>query len=155
MSKDSISFAGGDVNLYAYVWNQPIDWKDPTGQNPAAGVIIGGALGGPPGAVAGAIIGTGLGVGIGWLITHNNGQDAGNDAKAPGVPTAEDGYKQPRDWNGGTVPNPNGPGRGYPDKGGKVWCPTGPGPNAHGGPHWDVQNPDGTHVNVYPGGKTR
>lgn len=30
-------------------------------------------------------------------------------------------------------------------------CPTG-----HGGPHWDVQYPDGkTYNNVYPGGKIR
>ena len=75
--------------------------------------------------------------------------------KAPGLPTPEDGYVPPKDgpqW----VPNPN-PGRGgspwgWLDKSGKVWCPTGPGPGrrAHGGPHWDVQNPDGTNTNIFP-----
>jgi hypothetical protein len=29
-------------------------------------------------------------------------------------------------------------------------------PTAHGGPHWDVQFPNGKdYENVYPGGKTR
>jgi hypothetical protein len=34
-----------------------------------------------------------------------------------------------------------------------VWVPTGDGPAAHGGPHWDVQTPGGGYVNVYPGGR--
>jgi len=34
--------------------------------------------------------------------------------------------------------------------------PTGPGSKAHGGPHWDVQNPKtGRHKNILPGGKER
>jgi hypothetical protein len=49
-----------------------------------------------------------------------NNPDAGNDAKAPGVPTTGDGYKPPKGWDGQTVPNPNGPGRGYPDKWGRI-----------------------------------
>jgi len=88
-------------------------------------------------------------------IIQKGGNDAGNDAKAPGVPAADDGYKPPKGWKGQTVPNPNGPGRGYPDKGGRVWVPSGPGAGAHGGPHWDVQTPGGGYVNVYPGGKKR
>ncbi|PKN52000.1 MAG: hypothetical protein CVU55_09670 [Deltaproteobacteria bacterium HGW-Deltaproteobacteria-13] len=31
MTKDPIGFDGGDVNLYAYVGNNPIDQKDPSG----------------------------------------------------------------------------------------------------------------------------
>ena len=76
-------------------------------------------------------------------------------AKAPGKPSSDEGFKDPKggeQW----VPNPNGAGSGWLDDKGKVWCPTGKGGRAHGGPHWDVQNPDdGTHTNVYPGGRRR
>ena len=75
-------------------------------------------------------------------------------AKAPGKPGEDEGFKDPKsgeDW----VKNPNGKGNGWADADGNVWVPTGPGPAAHGGPHWDVQNPDGNYENVYPGGKRR
>jgi len=79
-----------------------------------------------------------------------------NPAKAPGVPTANDGFIPKKGWDGvTTVKNPNGPGRGYQDASGRVWMPTGPGPLAHGGPHWDVQIPGGGYLNVYPGGAVR
>jgi RHS repeat-associated protein len=61
LSKDPISFAGGDVNLYAYVKSNPINYRDPYGTNPIAGAIEGGevgfAIGGPPGAAVGAVVG--------------------------------------------------------------------------------------------------
>ncbi len=45
---------------------------------------------------------------------------------------------------------------GWPDKKGKIWVPTGPGSTAHGGPHWDVVDPNGhDYDNVYPGGIIR
>ena len=31
IGKDPIGFAGGDVNLYAYVGNGPVNWIDPIG----------------------------------------------------------------------------------------------------------------------------
>lgn len=31
ISKDPIGFAGSDVNLYGYVWNNPVFWRDPRG----------------------------------------------------------------------------------------------------------------------------
>lgn len=77
-------------------------------------------------------------------------------AQAPGKPTEADGYTPPKKWDGEKVRNPNGAGYGWPDKNGEVWVPTGPGPMAHGGPHWDVQNPQtGGHRNILPGGKIR
>jgi hypothetical protein len=88
-----------------------------------------------------------------WVLTEE--KDAGSDAKAPGKPSAADGFEEGKD-GGPLVPNPNGPGKGYRDKRGRVWCPTGPSPGkAHGGPHWDVQFPDGGHTNVMPGGGVR
>jgi hypothetical protein len=83
--------------------------------------------------------------------------------KEPGKPSEGDGFVPPKNWDGEMVPNPNGPGKGYPDKSGDVWVPTGTGgaPRtgttgpAHGGAHWDVQTPGGGYRNVYPGGKVR
>lgn len=90
-------------------------------------------------------------------VLHANGPpDMGSDPKAPGKPTEADGYKEPKNWDGKLVKNPNGRGYGYPAKDGNVWVPTGPRPDlAHGGPHWDVQRPGGDYDNVYPGGRTR
>ncbi|MGM0601252.1 MAG: RHS repeat-associated core domain-containing protein, partial [Candidatus Rifleibacteriota bacterium] len=76
-------------------------------------------------------------------------------AKEPGQPTEADGFKPKKNWNGRKVKSPNGKDYGYPDKKGNVWVPTGTGPTAHGGPHWDVQHPGGSHTNVYPGGHVR
>jgi hypothetical protein len=76
-------------------------------------------------------------------------------ADAPGKPTEDDGYEEPKRWDGKKVKNPNGSGAGWPDRNGDVWVPTGPGPLAHGGPHWDVQTPGGGYRNVYPGGRRR
>ncbi|MFM9942396.1 MAG: polymorphic toxin type 37 domain-containing protein [Hyphomicrobiaceae bacterium] len=75
-------------------------------------------------------------------------------AKAPGKPGETEGFEDP---DGGELwsKNPNGRGYGWQDKVGNVWMPTGLGRTAHGGPHWDVQMADGTHVNVYPGGRLR
>lgn len=75
-------------------------------------------------------------------------------AKAPGKPGPTEGFQDPKggeNW----VPSPNGNGSGWLDAEGNVWVPTGPGGRAHGGPHWDVQSPDGKYKNVYPGGTER
>ncbi len=90
------------------------------------------------------------------VVTAAPPQDAKNPegAKAPGKPTDEDGFQDPKggeNW----VPNPNGKGYGWEDSNGDVWVPTGPGNRAHGGPHWDVQSQAGGYRNVYPGGSRR
>lgn len=78
-----------------------------------------------------------------------------NDAQAPGKPTENDGFIPPKNWNGEKVKHPKTGQHGWPDKKGNIWVPTGQGPNAHGGPHWDVVDSKGGYKNVVPGGKTR
>lgn len=82
--------------------------------------------------------------------------DATGGAQAPGKPTENDGFIPPKKWSGEKVKHPKTGQVGWPDKGGSVWVPTGPGPLAHGGPHWDVISKDGkSHINVMPGGRIR
>ena len=58
VSEDPIGFRGGDVNLYGYVWNNPLAFKDPQGTDGLL-VLGGGAIaagaGGSGGALAGAL----------------------------------------------------------------------------------------------------
>ena len=92
-----------------------------------------------------------------WV--HNCKYKPNDDGSLLGKPTKEDGFKPKKNWDGKKVPNPNGPGYGYPDKKGNVWVPTRgdkSSGNAHGGQHWDKQNPKtGEYENIYPGGKKR
>ena len=39
ISEDPIGFAGGDVNLFAYVGNNPLNYKDPSGNHPVLVVL--------------------------------------------------------------------------------------------------------------------
>jgi len=43
MAKDPIDFAGGSVNLYEYVLNDPVNWVDPEGEWIGPALAIGGA----------------------------------------------------------------------------------------------------------------
>ncbi|RIA93358.1 hypothetical protein C1645_735646 [Glomus cerebriforme] len=74
--------------------------------------------------------------------------------KEPGIPTKEDGYEPPKNWDGKKVKVGNSQKKGYPHKNGDIWVPTGrdpSNPNSHGGPHWDVQDSNGgNHRNVKP-----
>lgn len=79
---------------------------------------------------------------------HNQG------AQAPGKPTENDGFVPKKNWDGKKVKHPKTGQVGWPDKKGDVWVPTGVGPLAHRGPHWDVIDKKGKHRNVLPGGRT-
>jgi hypothetical protein len=81
--------------------------------------------------------------------------DDPNGPKAPGKPGAAEGFIDPKNGEN-WVPNPNGKGYGWEHANGRVWVPTGQGPLAHGGPHWDEQDPrTGDSEDVYPGGRRR
>jgi RHS repeat-associated protein len=79
-----------------------------------------------------------------------------NGPKAPGKPTAGDGFKDPKNGEN-WVPNPNpgkgGGSHGWQDAKGYVWVPTGQGGRSHGGSRWDVQSPGGGYRNVRPNKK--
>jgi RHS repeat-associated protein len=60
ISEDPIGLAGGDINEFGYVRNNPLTFRDPTGLtrcNPLLGALIGANAGGLVGATAGAGIG--------------------------------------------------------------------------------------------------
>lgn len=86
-------------------------------------------------------------------LEHNKAEleDKNNDAQAPGKPTENDGFIPNKKWDGKKVRHRRG--YGWPDKKGNVWIPSGP--NGHGGPHWNVQKPNGDYENVVPGGRIR
>jgi RHS repeat-associated protein len=93
ISEDPIEFAGGDVNLYAYVWNNPIALYDPFGlwgfgvtggATGAAGVVVGaaGTL-----SVAGGIFGGSSG-GINVGGCGSGGGFAGGPGFGPSYPSS-------------------------------------------------------------------
>ncbi|WP_259295230.1 polymorphic toxin type 37 domain-containing protein, partial [Paraburkholderia sp. DHOC27] len=158
ISEDPVGWASGQSNAYAYVGGDPVSLSDPSGLQWAFPIT--------PVPVPGVGPGTGGRVppwfndlvnGITSAKPPGNAYDP-NGPKAPGKPSAADGFQDPKggeNW----VPNPN-PGRGgsawgWEDADGNVWCPTGQGGRAHGDPHWDIQGPGGKYGNMYPGGKYR
>ncbi|MBM17582.1 MAG: hypothetical protein CL947_00765 [Epsilonproteobacteria bacterium] len=86
-----------------------------------------------------------------FCIDKDDGNFYIQDAQAPGKPTEHDGFIPKKNWDGKKVRHRRG--HGWPDEKGSIWIPTGP--NRHGGPHWDVQHPDGTYDNIVPGGRIR
>ena len=163
---DPIGLDGG-WNRFGYANANPLGFIDPDGlqtkgiRNAVSALEGGtgtGGVGGGGGWTPG-MIGAGAGAWIGTNVTGpmlakapQNAYDP-NGPKAPGKPGEAEGFMDPKggeNW----VPNPN-PGRGgsshgWQDAKGDVWCPSGPGGRAHGGPHWDVQTPGGDYRNVKP-----
>ena len=101
ISEDPIGFAGGDVNLYGYVRNQPYIFRDPMGLYPGVDVVpnpniwgpaaarlaaAGGALLSAAGAAASSpvvVAGAGLAIGVG--IGYYPGQWTANHPSNPFV----------------------------------------------------------------------
>jgi RHS repeat-associated protein len=164
ITADPIGLDGG-INPFVYVQNDSVNGADLWGLlGPiGAGAVIGGEIGTfgmpGPGTVIGIVVGAAAGTAIiiGGYYYFKPPADAGdpNGSKSPGKPGEAEGFKCPKrgdNW----VRNPNGPGSGWEDANGRVWVPTGLGDEAHGGPHWDVQDPrTGGKVTVYPGGRVR
>ena len=151
VSEDPIGLAGGP-NVYAYVQGNPLSYTDPTGQFAMVIPFIPAIITGTDLAIGAGLGALGYGLDRMFAKPPENAYEP-NGPKAPGRPSEADGFKPPKggdNW----VPNPN-PGKGgtswgWQDSKGDVWCPTGQGGNAHGGPHWDVQTPGGDYRNVKP-----
>jgi len=92
ISEDPIGLAGDDTNLYAYVWNRPVNFSDPlglwgwlvgVGGSAEAGFVSFGA--GGTGSVVGGLFGGGpRGVNLGGVASA--GATAGNPAYGKGYP---------------------------------------------------------------------
>jgi hypothetical protein len=82
---------------------------------------------------------------------------SGWPGQAGNLPTGGDRpYVPPKNSHGKPKKVPaggRGGAKGYEDADGNIWVWNPPGGRtAHGGPHWDVQHPDGSHTNVDPDG---
>jgi RHS repeat-associated protein len=86
IAQDPIGFAGGDTNLYAYVWSDPTNFIDPPGL-----LGFGGTLGGEGGGGLGAVAAGGTAaVGGGWFSSGGFGAFAttGTFGFGPNGPSA-------------------------------------------------------------------
>jgi RHS repeat-associated protein len=76
VSEDPIGFRGRDVNLYGYVKNSPLSYRDPSGLqrcDPILGALVGAGAGGTIGIIGGALFGPTVGATIGALVGGGGG----------------------------------------------------------------------------------
>jgi RHS repeat-associated protein len=94
VSEDPFGFAGGDANLYRYVWNSAINFRDPLGKW-GVGATGGASAGGGAGWGGGSTGGAGIGVfgggpgGVNVGVTGTTGSFGGglnNGGAYPGFP---------------------------------------------------------------------
>lgn len=78
LSEDPIGFAGGDNNFYRYLWNDPVNWIDPSGENAAViGAVVSIGIVFPPEIVA-VIVGAAIVYGV-CALSENIGKQWHND----------------------------------------------------------------------------
>jgi RHS repeat-associated protein len=79
LTEDPIGFAGGDVNLYGYVWNNPVKFTDPSGNYGFVGAgygVVAGSIGGyigSGGTISGAVVGGIVGGIVGFVNPFGSG----------------------------------------------------------------------------------
>jgi len=159
------------LNRYAYTFNNPVRYTDPTGHNPALALAFVPAL---TISTAGALVITGMALYIVDLALPGREErhakinasleavaqsaKASYDTLATGVMTIGQAKRLPRGGEFPYIPqeqkgNPDVVrvrGGGFVDKVGNIWKRD---KSGHAGSHWDVQLPDGSHVNVDEKGK--
>ncbi len=122
IQSDPIGFAGGDLNIYAYVQNDPFNWSDPSGLS-TADEIAGGAgsaamLAGAMGRITPGMIGAALDIRamliaasiVGVGVTVNEARKGGgkNDGKRPkNIDHIEEAIKIAEAALAGAVSKPN------------------------------------------------
>jgi RHS repeat-associated protein len=87
ISEDPIGFRSGDVDLYAYVKNRPLLYRDPTGLqrcDPVVGALIGAGAGGVVGIIGGTLLGPAAGAAVGVLIGGGGGSVVGPEGTVVG-----------------------------------------------------------------------
>lgn len=129
----------GGWNRFGHANQNTLSYTDPDGRLafllPAA-PAMGGWVAGAAGAGMGAMVGWNV---FGPMLAKppENAYDP-NGPKAPGKPGAAEGFNDPKggeDWVRNPNPGRGGSSHGWQDDRGRVWCPTGQGGRAHGGPH--------------------